>query len=337
MNKFNKLNLNSTLIKSIVNCNRSNQRLFLNTNKSILKNQSSPSLSSSFKEIKDYNKTFFRTFSTLNDKKDVVEEKKEKEEKVEKVEKVEKEEKEEIYTDPFENEKPKKKRPFGLDLEKYKTNETIEDQNPQYLIYQSNKENLFNAGKLFLTAQSLLGISSPIIAYINHLDMKTVLFLSVFSIWALSFQLIGQKMISVFGIRIYREPNSNYIKLCHINPSMKVLKIPISDIQSSKFSENGSPYILLENGSLFFFEKSGELLNADEFSYILSGEEYSKKMKKLEQDEYKKYFENESTTNEDLENTKHLLDLEIESVDKKLQEVKLQIEKEEKEKEKENK
>ncbi|KAN0023610.1 hypothetical protein ACTFIV_007997 [Dictyostelium citrinum] len=328
MNRFNKLNLNSTLIKSIVNCNRSNQRLFLNTNKSILKNQLSLS---SFKDIKDFNKTFFRTFSTSSnqDKENggggVVEEQK----KVVDQKKKEEEE-EEIYTDPFASEKPKKKKPFGLDLEKYKTNETIEDQRPEYLIYQSNKEKLFNAGRIFLTVQTVLGISSPVIAYINHLDMKTVLFLSVFSFWALSFQLIGQKMISCFGMRIYREPDSPFIKLCHIDPSMKVLKIPISDIQSSKFSENGAPYILLENGSLFFFEKSGELYDADEFAYILSGEEHTKKMKQLEQEEYKKYFENESTSNEDLENTKHLLDLELESINKQLEEAKLQQEKEEK-------
>ncbi|KAN0037943.1 hypothetical protein ACTA71_000115 [Dictyostelium dimigraforme] len=329
MNRFNKLNLNSTLIKSIVNCNRSNQRLFLNSNKSILKNQS---LSlSTFKEIKDYNKLFFRTFSTLppNDKKDNIEKENEK------VKKEEKEEEEEIYTDPFANEKsaPKKRKPFGLDLEKYKTNETIKDQKPEYLIYQSNKENLFNAGKLFLTVQSILGISSPIIAYINHLDMKTVLFLSVFSFWALSFQLIGQKMISCFGMRIYREPNSPFIKLCHINPSMNVLKIPIADIQSSKFSENGAPYILLENGSLFFFEKSGELFDIDQFSYILSGEEYTKKMKKIEQDEYKKYFESESTTQEDLENTKQLIEMEMEYIDKKLEDAKLQYQKEQQQEE----
>ncbi|KAK5579873.1 hypothetical protein RB653_009561 [Dictyostelium firmibasis] len=307
---MNRFNINSTLIKSIVNCNRNNQRLFLNSNKSILKNQlSSPS---SFKEIKDYNKIFFRSFSTIpQDKKD--------------------KEKEEVYTDPFENEKPKQRKPFGQDLEKYMTNETIEDQKPEYLIYKSNKENALKGGKIFLTLQSVLGVSSPLIAYANSLDFKTVLFLSVFSFWALSFQMIGQKMISCFGMRIYREPNSPFIKLCHINPSMKVLKIPIEDIQSSKISDNGSPYCLLENGSLFFFERSGELTNSDEFAYIFSGEEYAKKMKKLEQEEYKKYFEDPTTSVEDLEHTSKLLDFELEAINKKIEDAKLQEKEDQKE------
>ncbi|KAF2075124.1 hypothetical protein CYY_003559 [Polysphondylium violaceum] len=208
---------------------------------------------------------------------------------------------------------------FNVDLSKYKTNETLKDMNPDHLVYKSSWENTLAFIKYFLTGQTVISISAPLIALYNKLEPTTVLFLTGFSVWGVIFQAMGQRMMSFFVGRLYRNPDEKFIRVVQYAGKTNVLKIPTDEIQQSIIGGRTKPYMLLSNGAIFFFEKNGILENPEEFENILCGQEYLDKVKMKEDEEYKRLFDEIGSDQSHLKQTSEDLDRELRDLEKEIE------------------
>eukprot|EP01132_Coremiostelium_polycephalum_P000620 gene620-769_t len=196
------------------------------------------------------------------------------------------------------------------------------------LIYESTKADAYKLTKLFLKIQTAATAAAPVAyaALSSNVSIGTLVPLCLLPVWGFAFQFIGGKMFSKMVLKLYREPNSDYIKLITGEPNTTVRKIPIEDIQQSLVvSKRGQPFILLENNDMFFFEEKGRLLKPEMLDEILSGTRYENKILKLEEEEYQNSLLNgTSTTVNDSSNSNTSATKEAD-IDKELEEIQKEI------------
>ncbi|KYQ88984.1 hypothetical protein DLAC_10198 [Tieghemostelium lacteum] len=213
------------------------------------------------------------------------------------------------------------KRNLFINVKKYESVKKVEDLKQEDLVYQSKNEKIFPKISTALNLQTVVGVASPMIGYLNHLSMSTVLMLGAFTVWSVAISAVGKGLMSCFVMKMYREKISDKIQVVQYDKNRnKVLDVPLHDIMKSTINDKSLPYMLLDGGTIFFFEKNGHLYKPEEFEYILSGQEYEKYITQKEEAEYEKYFK--ISQDKDLNTANQLLDHEIEQLDEQLQKLK---------------